>query len=175
MVAVHVHPPSAAGTQVTDAKPRPWSGPPIPSQVVVVPESIRHEGASANCSVPVVVVISEYVPSALAVHEPLTVSDPVAGAGGQLSPASVRSCSPVTFKHDDVTFQVPTTLPPQGATFEHEAAPPPAPVFPVLPPVPDWGLVVVLQAAQSNPNVVSRARTADWTLVERISMTSLVG
>ena len=44
------------------------------------------------------------------------------GADGQPAPASDRSSSPVTFIHDDVTVQVPTTSPPQGSTLEHAAA-----------------------------------------------------
>jgi hypothetical protein len=57
-VPVQVQPPLAADVHVTALKPRPWSGPAIPSQVVVVPERNKHADASENCSVPVVVVLS---------------------------------------------------------------------------------------------------------------------
>jgi len=46
--------------------------------------------------------------------------------------ANDKSSSPVTFRHDDVTVQVPTTLPPQGVTLSQDALPPP---LPELPPV----------------------------------------
>ena len=85
-----------------------------------------------NCSSPDVVVSSEYVPSALAVHVPVTWRDPVTGADGQPAPTSDRSSAPATFRHDDVTVQVPTTLPPQGVTLEQDA-PPPLPPGPVAP------------------------------------------
>jgi hypothetical protein len=90
-----------------------------------------------NCSSPVVVVLSEYVPSELAVHVPVTCKEPVTGALAQPAPTSVRSRLPLTWRHDDVTFQVPTTLPPQLVTLEHDAPAPPAPTPFELPPVPD--------------------------------------
>ena len=96
-----------------------------PSQVTGVDEMTRQTGASVNCSSPVVVVSSEYVPSALAVNVPVTCSDPVTGADGQPAPTSDRSRSPLTFRHDDVTVQVPTTLPPQAVTLGQDAPPPP--------------------------------------------------
>src|SRR6478609_1791617 len=94
-----------------------------PSQVTGADEMIRHEGESANCSSPVVVVSSEYVPSALAVNVPLTSREPVTAVVGQPAPTNARSSSPVTFRHDDVTDQVPTTLPPQGVALGHGPAP----------------------------------------------------
>src|SRR5450432_1202291 len=97
----------------------------------------RHEGANVNCSSPVVVVLSEYVPSALAVHVPVTCKEPVTGAVAQPAPTSIRSRLPLTLRHDDVTFQVPTTLPPQAVTLEQDAAAPPAPE----PPAPDIKLL----------------------------------
>ena len=43
-----------------------------PAQVTGVDEMIRHAGASVNCSVPDVIVLSEEVPSELAVNVPVT-------------------------------------------------------------------------------------------------------
>ena len=43
-----------------------------PSHVTGVDEITRQDGPSVNCSWPVVVVSSEYVPSALAVNVPVT-------------------------------------------------------------------------------------------------------
>jgi hypothetical protein len=40
--------------------------------VVVVPDTIRQAAGTVIASVPDVVVLSEYVPSALAVHVPVT-------------------------------------------------------------------------------------------------------
>jgi hypothetical protein len=42
-----------------------------------VPEKLRHAATNAICSLPVVVVLSVYVPSAFALHVPDTLSDPV--------------------------------------------------------------------------------------------------
>ena len=109
---------------------------PAPSQVTGVDEIIRHADPNVNCSSPDVVVLSVYVPSELTVHVPVTWRDPVTGADGQPAPAliNVMSSSPATFRHDDVTFQVPTTSPPQGLTLEQDV-PPPLP--PPAPPEPD--------------------------------------
>ena len=62
-----------------------------PAQVVGVDEMIRHDAAKVNCSSPDVVVLSEYVPSELAVHVPVTWREPVTGADGQPAPTNVRS------------------------------------------------------------------------------------
>ena len=91
-----------------------------PSQVTGVDEMTRHDGPNVNCSSPVVVVLSEYVPSALAVHVPVTWRAPVTGADGHPAPTSERSKLPVTFRQDDVTVQVPTRLPPQGVPLEQD-------------------------------------------------------
>jgi hypothetical protein len=106
-----------------------------PAQVTGVEEITRHEGSNVNVSVPVVVVLSEYVPSELAVHVPVTSRDPVTGADEQSMPINDTSSSPVTFRHDDVTFQVPTTLPLQGVTFGQSTGwlLPPLPALPPLP------------------------------------------
>ncbi|HEX5270612.1 MAG TPA: hypothetical protein VFW33_09010, partial [Gemmataceae bacterium] len=71
-----------------------------------------------NCSVPVVTVSSVYVPSPAALQVPLTWSDPVINADVQPAPTTDGSSVPLTVRHDDVTIQVPTTLPPQAVTFE---------------------------------------------------------
>jgi hypothetical protein len=68
----------------------------------------------------------------------------VIGTVGQPNESKVTSQSPVTFKHDDVTFQVPTKLPPQVAPLVQlvgGVVPPPfpplagAPPLPVVPPL----------------------------------------
>lgn len=112
-----------------------------PAQLVWVDEITRHEGAKVNCSLPVVSVLSEYVPSALAVQVPVTCSDPVTGAEGQPAPTSERSRLPVTFRQDDVTAQAPTRFPPQAVTFGQDVPAPPVPEIPpepTAPPVPDF-------------------------------------
>lgn len=62
-----------------------------PEQVTGVDDRVRHEGASVNSSLPVVVVPSRYVPSEFAVHVPVTWRDPVTGADGQPNPYIDRS------------------------------------------------------------------------------------
>jgi hypothetical protein len=69
----------------------------------------------------------------LAVRLPFTWSEPVTGAVEQLRLTAVGSSVPLTVRHDDTTFQVPTTLPPQVFPFEQDAGPPPAPVLPPVP------------------------------------------
>lgn len=98
-----------------------------PLQVTGVDEMTRHEAANVNCSVPDVVVLSEYVPSELAIHDPPTSRDPVTGADVQPRVKRDRSSSPVTFRHEDVAVQVSTTLPPQAVPLEQEAT-----TFPLL-------------------------------------------
>ena len=63
------------------------------------------------------------------------------GAEGQPAPTSERSRVPLTFRHDDVTVQVPTRSPPQAVTFEHDVPAPPVPGLPpapTAPPLPDF-------------------------------------
>jgi hypothetical protein len=58
--------------------------------------------------------------------------------------------SPDNFKHDDVTFQEPTTFPPQGVKGEQLSAPPTAePLWPVA--VPDWPLPPLAVAPPMGP------------------------
>jgi len=68
---------------------------------------------------------------AFADQVPLVVREPVTAALGQFAPIAVRSSEPLTVMHDEVTFQLPTTLPPQAAGLEQAW-----PGVPELPPVP---------------------------------------
>jgi len=123
----------------------------------------RHEDDKVSFSSPDVTVLSVQVPLALAVHVPVTWSAPVTGPDGQPAPAECRSSTPATSRHDDITVQVPTKSPPQGATLGQvpastvwlvpvlpplaEAPPPPfvppleLPPLPVSPPLPERALV----------------------------------
>jgi hypothetical protein len=56
---------------------------------------------------------------------------------------------PDNFRHEDVTFQVPTTSPPQGDTFVQLSAPP----EPALPPVLVEPPVLVLPPVRVEPPV----------------------
>src|SRR5450432_3879700 len=143
----------------------------------------RQEGAKVNCSSPVVVVLSEYVPSALAVHVPVTCKDPVTGAVAQPAPINIIFRFPLTLRQDAMTFQVPTTLPPQPVTFEQDAPAPPvplelppvpnapalelpavptAPPLPLLPPLPDDRPE---HATAIIPSAIAIAKAADWTFI----------
>jgi len=75
---------------------------------------------------------------------------------------------PLTVKHDDVTVQVPTALPPQGDTSGQDFAPPvpllelpPAP----FPPVPDE-FELMVHAPEIIPNNIAVARAADCAFIE---------
>ena len=144
-----------------------------PSQVTGVDEMTRHEGASVNCSSPDVIVSSEYVPSALAVNVPVTARDPVTGADGQLAPATVRSSAPATFRQDDVTVQVPTTLPPQGVTLGQDDPPAPPlpspsrPSPPALPPAPGDPPEPELHPSQNIPSAIANASAAARIFMKR--------
>jgi hypothetical protein len=76
---------------------------------------------------------------------------------------------PPSVRHEDITVQVPTTLPPQGDTLEQDPVPaaPPAPL-PGFPPAPDGLLDPELQAPEIIPNATAVARNADWTFIERL-------
>jgi len=70
------------------------------------------------------------------------------------------------FRHDELTFQVPTTSPPQAVTLGQDDPPPPPPVPAVpleLPPVPDGLLEVELHAPEIIPamSAIAIPRTAD--------------
>jgi hypothetical protein len=62
-------------------------------------------------------------------------------------PSKDKSRLPLTFKHDEVTFHVPTKLPPHALTFEHDAAPP----LPTLPPAPNAPALLTLPPAPKAP------------------------
>jgi hypothetical protein len=108
------------------------------SQVTATPETLRQSLPSDTFAEPVAVVLSMYVPSALAVKVPVVVSVPVTGTLGQPRLKYQPSMSPAKPKQeDDETVQVPTTEPPHGATSGQDG---PAPLVPPVPP-PDPELV----------------------------------
>jgi len=160
---MHVHPPLEVLVQVAPEIVR-W----IPAQSTFVPERTKHPATMSRRGVPVVVVPSTYVPLALAVKVPVTLKDPEIPTLVQVRgsrPSQDGSTLPFTVRHEDITFQVPTTLPPQAVTSAHDPpVPPPAPVVPPpleLPPVPDGVLVVGLHAPENTPNAIAIARAAD--------------
>ncbi len=120
--------------------------------MIGVDDNTRHDAANVNCSLPDVVVLSEYVPSELAVHVPDTWSDPVTGSDAQLVFSNDRSSTPDTWRQEDIAVQVPTTSPPQAATFEEQddppelALPPEVPAAPPLDPVVATDPIVVPEA-----------------------------
>ena len=69
------------------------------------------------------------MPSELTVKVPVVVKEPVTGTVGQPKLDSETSMSPVIFKQEDITVQVPTALPPQAATLLQ------LPPLPIAPPV----------------------------------------
>src|SRR6188768_865804 len=99
----------------------------ICSQVRSTDEIARQDFASGKVALPVVFVLSVKVPSALATKVPVVVSEPTTGTVGQPRLAKDTSMSPDIFRHDDVTFQAPTTLPPHGVTLVQLAVGPPPP------------------------------------------------
>ena len=101
---------------------------------------MRHVAGNWICTSPVVVVWSEYDPSVLAVHVPVTWRDPpVTVEDLQSIPRADMSSVPASVRQVDCTLQVPTTLPPQGVTLVQAGAVPPVlelpPVAELLPPV----------------------------------------
>ena len=88
------------------------------------------------------------------------------------------STSPLNFKHDELTVQLPTALPPQGVTFEQDASfppelpplpvPPPAPPVVEIPLVPEGLFELVLQAPKPS-SVTVIASAADWTFISNLS------
>jgi len=81
---------------------------------------------------------------------------------------------PATARHAEATVQVPTALPPHGATSE-QAAPALLVVLPLVPPAPpplklpslSEGLSErMLQAAAVIPSAI--ARRADWIFIEQL-------
>ena len=141
-VPEQLHWPLPSFEHLTSVQPTPEME--IFSQATSVDEIDRHEGASGNLIEPVVVVPSLYVPSLLAVQVPVTSSEPVTGTVLHPRLARVTSMSPDKVRHDDITFHVPTTEPPQGVAVEHFGGPcvPPDPLpedppLPVVPPLAD--------------------------------------
>jgi hypothetical protein len=118
---------------------------------------------------------------ALAVKVPLTLSDPEIDTLSHVRgsrPSHAGSTLPFTVKHDDITVQVPTTLPPQAVTFWQDEPPPvppldvppvPGPVPPLeLPPVPEGAPEVAVHAPEIVPAVNAIARAADLTFMEML-------
>jgi hypothetical protein len=139
-----------------------------PSQLTGVDETIKQEGPSVNCSVPMVIVLSVDVPSPTAVQAPLTRRSPVTGADVQPAPTNEGSRLPLTSRQEDVTIQVPTRSPPQAVTFEQDAPAPPAPEIPPalttpplpdFPPVPDEAPEPELHAIEISPGPTAVAST----------------
>src|SRR6186713_1138157 len=97
--------------------------PEIPWQVTGAEEITRHDDPNVKCASPVVIVSSEYVPSALAVNTPVTASDPVIGAEQPGAPTGDRSSVSLNARQEDATCQVPSRSPPQADTLA-QAAPP---------------------------------------------------
>lgn len=95
------------------------------------------------------------------------------GANGQPAPNDPRSKSPVTFRQEEVTVQVPTMLPPQGVMSAQESpaalGPEVPPVFPPPlpepPPVPDEPFEWTLHAHGIIANVSIIVGTADWAFI----------
>src|SRR5450432_2927337 len=119
------------------------------SQVVVVPDTFRHSAAKVMVSWPVVMVWSVKVPLALAIQLPLTWMDPVSAALTHPRLIPSMFLSPETVRQEGVTFQLPTTLPPQGVTLapllqeppvlgEPPLEPPAWPIWPTWPAWPVW-------------------------------------
>src|SRR5688572_19188296 len=85
------------------------------SQVTGTDETVRQSSPSDMVAEPVVIVLSVYVPSALAVKVPVTVSVPVTGTLVQPRLRYQPSMSPTKAKQEDEeAVQVPTTEPPHG-------------------------------------------------------------
>lgn len=138
---------------------------PIFVQVLGSDETVRHEAANGNVMEPFVVVLSVNEPPELAVHVPVVLSDPVTGTVAQPISSKDTSMSPVNSRHDDVTFQVPTTLPPQGGVTLEQDVPPPAPLPPepetppelAPPPAPELVLLPLHPSGAIMPRNISKA------------------
>ena len=84
------------------------------------------------------------------------------------------SSFPLNFRQDELTVQVPTTLPPQAVTLSQEAWPPPElpPVPPIcvpleIPLMPD-GVSECMLHAPMVANDIAITRRADWTFIVRL-------
>jgi hypothetical protein len=94
------------------------------------------------------------------VRLPVTWSEPVIDAGGQLRATAVGLSTPLTVKHEELTFHVPTGLPPHPVAFEQDADAPPVPVVPPVavaapPPVPVVFELELPQAITATDNPVT--------------------
>ena len=98
----------------------------------------------------------------MAVQVPVTCKDPVTGAVAQPAPIAIMFRFPLTFRHDAVTFQVPTTLPPQPVTFEQAELPP----VPAVPPLPVELLKLGEHALEMVPAASAMARAAARIFIE---------
>ncbi len=70
---------------------------------------------------------------------PVVCRYPVTGTVAQPRLSRLTSMAPVSSRHEDVTFQVPTTSPPQAITLAQSVGmtvEPPVPVAPPVPPAP---------------------------------------
>jgi hypothetical protein len=120
---------------------------------------------------PVVVVPSVYVPLALAVQVPLTLREPESVTFVQAegsSPALEMSRFVLRkSRHDELTFQVPTTSPPQAVIpGQVGAPPPPVPAVPLeLPPVPDGLGEVAVHAPEIIPAMSAVVRAAERSFI----------
>jgi hypothetical protein len=83
---------------------------------------------------------------------PDTCKVPLMGADVHPAPTFEGLSSPLTFRHDDITVQDPTMLPPQGVTLEHDGAPAP-PLVPDVPSVPELPPVLITPAVPEVPPV----------------------
>jgi hypothetical protein len=100
----------------------------------------------------------------LAVKVPVTVSDPEIPTLVQVvgsRPSQDGSTLPFTVRQDEVTVQVPTTLPPQGDTLWQVDVPP-------LPPVPGPLVLGELHAAETIAAPMATARKTDSTFIGRL-------
>jgi hypothetical protein len=78
-VAEQLHWPLALVAHSAVAHPAAVKTPDIFEHSAGVDETVRHEGDNVKVIEPVVTVLSVYFPLALAVHVPVTFSDPVTG------------------------------------------------------------------------------------------------
>jgi hypothetical protein len=167
-VAEQLHWPLALFEQVAVAQPAAVKRLPILAHSTLTDETDRHAALNGNVMEPVVVVLSAYVPLALAVHVPVTCRDPATGTDWHPRERSFTSKSPDRLRHDDVTFQVPTTSPPHGvAVGQLLPVLPPLPGEPPLPPPPPpelpqpWVAIEARASALTSPKSPFRMKPHD--------------
>ena len=158
-IAVQVHVPPAS-LQVVLAQPSAEKAEAALVQVTGVDETERHAGASGNVIMPVVTVLSVYVPLLLAIQVPVTCREPVTGTVMHPRLAKTTSMSPERARHDDATVHEPTAEPPQGVTpGQFGAGMPPVPPLPLDPPEP----VAPTPLLQPLLAAMAEARTSELT------------